>query len=109
MHLTFGLGNDSAEQKNGELMGFVFTCPNCHTPVSYEAKEDLAIELDKKTFENFQRAMKKKMREPEGVAFTKHSRAAVVRKPMNEDMFGSMLKDIRECDSYDDFLKRIGN
>lgn len=111
MQLTFGIGNASAEPKNGELLGFVFTCPNCRTPVSYQANEAAAVEIDKKTFENFQRAMERKISEQErlkGTAFTRHGRvAAVAQKPISENMFGSMLKDIRECDSYDDFLRRI--
>ncbi|MDR1812346.1 MAG: hypothetical protein LBQ87_05935 [Candidatus Fibromonas sp.] len=111
MQLTFGIGNASAEPKNGELLGFVFTCPNCRTPVSYQANEAAAVEIDKKTFENFQRAMERKISEQErlkGTAFTRQGRvAAVAQKPISENMFGSMLKDIRECDSYDDFLRRI--
>jgi hypothetical protein len=109
MHITFGLGNGSGNSKNNELLGFVFTCPNCRTPVSYQAKEDYAVELDKKTFESFQRAMKKRMSEPGGVALTRQKRTAVAQKPIDEDIFSDMLKDIRESDSYDDFLRRIGS
>ncbi len=111
MQLTFGIGNDAAEPRNGELIGFVFTCPNCRTPVSYQANEAAAVEMDKKTFENFHRAMERKISEQErlkGVAFTGLSTtAAVASKPIDENAFGNMLKDIRECDSYDDFLRRI--
>jgi len=106
MQITFGLGCNS-ETKDDELLGFVFTCPNCRTPVSYQAKEDSAVELDKNAFENFQRAMKKKT-EPEAVAFAKKN-LSVARKLTDEDMFDSMLKDIKESDSYDDFLKRVNN
>jgi len=111
MQLTFGIGNDSAEPRNGELIGFVFTCPNCRTPVSYQANEPAAVEIDKKTFENFHRAMERKISEQErlkGTAFTRQgTAAAVASKPIDESAFGNMLKDIRECDSYDDFLRRI--
>ncbi|MDR2555006.1 MAG: hypothetical protein LBC64_06210 [Fibromonadaceae bacterium] len=106
MQITFGLGCNS-ESKDGELLGFVFTCPNCRTPVSYQAKEDSAVELDKNAFENLQRAVKKKT-EPEAVAFARRNRPAA-RKLMDGDMFDSMLKDIKESDNYDDFLKRINN
>jgi hypothetical protein len=107
MQITFGLGCDSEPKRDGELLGFVFTCPNCHTPVSYQAKEDSAVELDKNTFENFQRAVKKKM-EPEAMAFARRNRS-VARKSIDEDIFDNMLKDIKESDSYDDFLKRVSN
>jgi hypothetical protein len=111
MQLTFGIGNDSAKPKKGELLGFVFSCPNCHTPVSYQSNEAAAVEIDKKTFENFQRAMERKISEqerPKGVAFTRQGGIATApSKPIDESIFGNMLKDIRECDSYDDFLKRI--
>jgi hypothetical protein len=106
VQITFGLGCGS-EPKSDELLGFVFTCPNCHTPVSYQAKENSAVELDKKTFENFQHATKKKATELEAVAFTRQ-KSHVAGKQTNEDLFSDMLKDIRESDSYDDFLKRIG-
>jgi hypothetical protein len=103
MQITFGIGNDAAEPKKGELLGFVFTCPSCHTPVSYQANESSAVKLDKRTFENFKQAVKL-----EAAAFTKQSEAtAVASKRASEDMFSSMLKDIRECESYDEFLKRI--
>jgi hypothetical protein len=110
MQLTFGIGNDAAEPKNGELLGFVFTCPNCRTPASYQANETTAVKMDKKTFENFQRAMERKISEHErlrGAAFTRQAVATAAPKPIDESIFGNMLKDIRECDSYDDFLKRI--
>jgi hypothetical protein len=111
MQITFGIGNDAAEPREGEMLGFVFTCPNCHTPVSYQANEDHAVELDKKTFDNFQEAIKRKtdeQQELEAVALTKQNEpVAVARVPMTEDIFSAMLKDIRECDSYDEFLKRI--
>jgi len=105
MQITFGLGCNNSESKDGELLGFVFTCPNCRTPVSYQAKEDSAVELDKNAFENFQRAVKKKA-EPEAMAFARRNRLAT-KKVMDGDVFDSMLKDIKESDSYDDFLKRI--
>ena len=110
MQITFGIGNNSAE--TGELLGFVFTCPSCRVPVSYQANENSAVELDKKTFENFQRAMERKISEQErlkGMAFTRQRRTASIgKKPIDENIFGNMLKDIRESDNYDDFLKRIG-
>jgi hypothetical protein len=106
MQITFGLGYDS-EPKDGEFLGFVFTCPNCHTPVSYQTREDSAVELDKNAFENFQRAVKKKA-EPEAVAFARQ-KPPFVRDLAKEDIFSDMLKDIRESNSYDDFLKRINN
>jgi hypothetical protein len=112
MQLTFGIGNESAEPRNGELLGFVFTCPNCRTPVSYQANEAGAVEMDKTTFENFQRAMERKISEQErlrGAAFARQSKAAAIApKPIDESIFGNMLKDIKESDNYDDFLKRIG-
>ena len=111
MQITFGIGNDSATPKKGEVLGFVFTCPNCHTPVSYQANESSAVELDKNAFDNFQRAMERKMSEQErlrGMAFTKQSRATTIAKePIDENIFGNMLKDIRESKNYDDFLRRI--
>jgi len=111
MQITFGIGNDSATPKKGEVLGFVFTCPSCHTPVSYQANESSAVELDKNAFDNFQRAMERKMSEQErlrGMAFTKQGRAATLDKePIEEGVFGNMLKDIRESDNYDDFLRRI--
>jgi hypothetical protein len=110
MQITFGLGNDSSDSKGGDFLGFVFTCPNCRTPVSYQAMEGSAVELDKKTFENFHHAMKKKMSEPrelDGVAFTRQEQIPEIKKPIDEDIFSNMLKDIRESDSYDDFLRRI--
>ena len=111
MQLTFGIGNDAAEPKNGELLGFVFTCPNCRTPASYQANGTTAVEMDKKTFENFQRAMERKISEQEklrDVAFTRQGAIATIdRKPIDESIFSNMLKDIRESDSYDDFLNRI--
>jgi len=106
MQITFGLGCES-EPKDGELLGFVFTCPNCRTPVSYQAKEDAAVELDKNAFENFQRAVRKKA-EPEAMAFARRNRPAA-RRAMENDIFDNMLKDIQESDNYDDFLKRINN
>jgi hypothetical protein len=112
MQITFGIGNDSAEPRKGEVLGFVFTCPSCRTPVSYQANENSAVELDKKTFENFQRAMERKISEQErlkGLAFARQSSAtAIAKEPIDESVFGNMLKDIRESDNYDDFLKRIG-
>jgi hypothetical protein len=103
MQITFGIGNEAAEPTEGELLGFVFTCPNCHTHLSYQANENAAVALDEKTFENFKQAVKL-----EAAAFTKQSEAtAVASVPACEDMFSVMLKDIRECESYDDFLKRI--
>jgi len=114
MQLTFGIGNASAEPRNGELLGFVFTCPNCRTPVSYQSNEATAVEIDKKTFENFQRAMEKRISEQErlrGAAFARQGRVAALaqnlKKLVDENMFGNMLKDIRESDNYDDFLRRI--
>jgi len=104
MQITFGIGNDAAEPRKGELLGFVFTCPSCHTPVSYQANESAAVELDKKTFDNFQRAVKQKE-----AAFARRSRPAAVaqKMPIGEDMFSNMLRDIKESSSYDDFLKRV--
>jgi hypothetical protein len=111
MQITFGIGNDSATPRKGEVLGFVFTCPNCHTPVSYQANENSAVELDKKTFENFQRAMERRMSEQErlrGMAFSRQSHITTIAKePIEESVFGNMLKDIRESDNYDDFLRRI--
>ncbi|MDR2732252.1 MAG: hypothetical protein LBB36_03440 [Fibromonadaceae bacterium] len=113
MQITFGISGGSAEPKESELLGFVFTCPSCHTPVSYQAREDAAVELDQKTFENFQRAMERKISEQErlkGAAFSRRrgSVAAVAKKTIDESIFSNMLKDIRESDSYDEFLRRIG-
>ncbi|MDR2594183.1 MAG: hypothetical protein LBC87_05370 [Fibromonadaceae bacterium] len=111
MQITFGIGNDSATPRKGEVLGFVFTCPSCHTPVSYQANENSAVELDKKSFENFQRAMERKMSEQErlrGMAFTRQGRPTTIAKEqIDESVFGNMLKDIRESDNYDDFLRRI--
>jgi hypothetical protein len=111
MQLTFGIGNATAEPRKGEFLGFVFSCPNCHTPVSYQANESAAVEMDKKTFENFQRAMARKINEQEqlkGMAFTKRNEPAdVAPKYMDESIFSNALKDIRESESYDDFLSRI--
>ncbi len=110
MQLTFGIGNEAAKPKKGELLGFVFSCPNCHTPVSYQSNEAAAVEIDKKTFENFQRVMERKISEQEakGVALTRHGAVATApSRPIDEGIFDNMLKDIRECDNYDEFLKRI--
>jgi hypothetical protein len=114
MRITFGIGDSSAEAKAEELLGFVFTCPSCKTPVSYQANQDYAVELDKNTFENFKKAMAKKFGGFEGLdgaAFTgpMPSVKTLDREPLDEDMFEHMLKDIQECDTLDDFLKRIGN
>lgn len=111
MQLTFGIGNDAAEPRNGEMLGFVFTCPSCRTPASYQSNEAEAVEMDKRTFENFHRAMEKKINECErlrGVAFSKQGSATTLDyKLLDESLFSNMLKDIHECDNYDDFLKRI--
>jgi len=113
MQITFGIGNDSATPRKGEVLGFVFTCPSCHTPVSYQANENSAVELDQKTFENFQRAMERRISEQErlrGMAFTKPERTTTIAKESTEEsIFGNMLKDIRESDNYDDFLRRIAS
>jgi hypothetical protein len=114
MHITFGIGNDQAEPRKGETLGFVFTCPNCQTPVSYQANEDVAVELDKDTFENFKKAMAKKLGNLEnldGAVFTGPGLATktLVKEAINEDIYKRMLEDIRESDSFDDFLRRIGN
>ncbi len=109
MQITFGIGSDSDNQNGGELLGFVFTCPSCHTPVSYQAREDAAVEMDKTAFNNFQRAVEKKINEAErlrGAAFTRQGKT-VVQRAMDEGMFNNMLRNIRECDSYDDFLNKI--
>jgi len=111
MQLTYCIGNPHAEAENGELQGFVFTCPNCRTPASYQPREAIAVEIDKKTFENFRRAIEKKVDEQEmlrGVALTKQCKStALPNKPIDEGAFNNMLKDIKECDNYDEFLKRI--
>ena len=111
MQLTYCIGNDSAEPKNGEVLGFVFTCPSCRTPASYQSGEAIAVEMDKKTFENYCRAMDKKISEQEmqkGAVFSKQGSVATLDcKQADESIFGDMLKDIDECDDYDEFLKRI--
>ena len=115
MQITFGLGQDSADTKENQFLGFVFTCPNCQTPVSYQANENHAVELDKNAFENFKKSVAKKFNKDgklEGVAF-KGPRPEIAKKPaqglLDDDMYNSMLKDIRESDNFDDFLKRIEN
>jgi uncharacterized protein YbaR (Trm112 family) len=111
MQITYGICNDSIEFSCSELLGFVFACPSCHTPISYQANENSAVELDKKTFENFQQAMKRKISEQErlkGMAFARQGRTATLaQKAIDESIFDDMLRDIRESGSYDDFLKRI--
>jgi hypothetical protein len=109
MQITFGISGNSAKSRDGEFLGFVFTCPSCHTPVSYQAREDSAVELDKKTFENFQRAMEKRISEAErrGMAFSRRSALKTTGKTIDEGIFSDMLRDIRESESYDDFLRRI--
>jgi hypothetical protein len=113
MQITFGLGRDSDESKGSQFLGFVFTCPSCKTPVSYQANEDHAVELDKKTFENFKSTVAKKFNQQnklEGVAFKGPSPLAKkmpVQGLLDEDMYNNMLKDIRESDNFDEFLKRI--
>jgi len=114
IHITFGIGNSSAEPKNSELLGFVFTCPSCQTPVSYQANEDAAVELDRETFENFKQAMAKKFNQLDnldGAVFTGPMLATktLPKQTMNEGIYQNMLQDIRECDSFDEFLKRIEN
>jgi len=113
MHITFGLGNNSAEPKDGEFLGFVFICPSCQTPVSYQANEDAAVELDKDTFDNFKRAMAKKFNQLgnlDGAVFTGPMLATktMPKEIPSEDIYEQMLNDIRECDSFDEFLKRVG-
>ena len=113
MQLTYCIGNPHAEPENGELQGFVFTCPNCRTPASYQPKEAVAVEMDKKAFENFRRAMERKISEQDmikGVALTKQGKAQTLPpKPIDEGSYNKTLKDIEECDSYDEFLKRLEN
>lgn len=117
MQITFGIGNDSAKPNDGEFLGFVFSCPSCQTPVSYQSNEDHAVELDQNAFENFKKAMEKKMGKLEGLegaAFSgpapaKSVNQATSQTTIEEDIYSNMLKDIRESDNFDDFLKRIGN
>jgi hypothetical protein len=79
--------------------------------VSYQANEASAVEMDRKAFENFQRAMERKISEQErlkGITFSKPAKLApAIKKAMDESIFSNMLKDIRESENYDDFLKKI--
>jgi len=42
------------------------------------------------------------------MAFTRQGNTTTIAKEqIDESIFGNMLKDIRESDNYDDFLRRI--
>jgi len=111
MQLTYCIGNPHAEAENGELQGFVFTCPSCRTPASYQPKEAIAVKMDKQTFENFRRAVDRKVSEQDkarGVAFSKQGRVATLApKHTDGNTLDGLLKDIQDCNNYDDFLKRL--
>lgn len=108
MQITFGVGDNQDLTRGDELIGFVFTCPNCHTPISYQTDNESAVELDDTSFENFNKSMERFIDKHGKSEFFRENKAKHTKKnSIDENIFDNMLKDIKDSSSYDDFLKRI--
>ncbi|GHV16345.1 hypothetical protein AGMMS49938_16270 [Fibrobacterales bacterium] len=107
---------ENQPSREGEVLGFVFCCPHCSAPISWQSGGNEAVELSQSAFENFRKAVCKvsggfRKRRANSLLNAEFAAEPAMEEPAVEptldSVFDDMIKDIRESENYNDFLNKI--